>query len=1076
MLKITPSLWTITRRFVLMSRCARTTIGTISAARRARAGGRTALLFLTITAAAGNATAVTLTWTGANGSNWSTPENWTPSTAPAGGEDLIFPAGANTTSVNDLVDLAVDSIEIDGAGYTISGNRVTILRAPGLELLVAGTSVVSMDLIMNADPIQVAAGGTLIVSGVITATSLEKRDPGTLVLANANAIGDFDTQVNAGIIRATHGQALGDSGSMIVRNRTTLRIETTITSNKRFLIRGAGADNTAGVVEITAGRTTLLNDIDLQSNNPTRISVSADAEFIVANEPGHLILSTDLTAPLTMNVAGSASIDREIDGPKDEIIKTGAGTLTLTGPNEYSGITLVQEGAISINGTQPASAIVLDGGTVAGTGTVGPISVQNGGRIGPGLSPGILSSGDVAINSTVTLTVDVNGAVPGIGDDQLRVTGTVALNGAQLIVVGAVPTASTIVIVDNDGTDPVLGTFAGLPEGASIGTGTISYVGGTGNDVVLIGPAVPVTPTALAVVSVNGGLNPTAGTPFAVIAQAHDASGTENVTVDTAVTLSLNIGNGTLGGTLTGTILAGSNSVTITGVTYTKAEAGVRITATRTSGDALTAGTSSAFTVRAGTVSRYVVTAASSRALIGTVMRITIQAVDSNGNSTAGSIVTISGRNAADTADDANVQIDSNEDGVFGDTVIDLSSGTAIVDVRNSVAETFRVRDVDGQHTGVSATLTTYSLATPGQVVISEFRLRGPVGDNDEYISFFNNTNADVLVATTDGSAGWALVAADGITRFTIPNGVVLPARHSFLAVNSAGFSLAAYPAGLGAETVGAGDLQYTTDIPSAGPGSGMALFRSATSRDIADRLDAVGYGTVDPLYREGDGLPSSGAEQTADLQYAFVRTLFTGEPQDTDHNDADFTWQDTGSGLAPPSRLLGSPSPHGSTGTVRRSQIVAGLVPNVASTVRDGRAHSWNIPGGGTLVFPSGVLSVTRRFTNNTGQPVTRLRVRIVDVTTYPAAAGRAELRAIDATGAVTNTSGATVAALAPMTVELPSMLPNGGGLNTTLTLDVASLPGGVLAAGASVDVQILLGVVQSGSFRFFIMMEALP
>jgi hypothetical protein len=32
------------------------------------------------------------------------------------------------------------------------------------------------------------------------------------------------------------------------------------------------------------------------------------------------------------------------------------------------------------------------------------------------------------------------------------------------------------------------------------------------------------------------------------------------------------------------------------------------------------------------------------------------------------------------------------------------------------------------------------------------------------------------------------------------------------------------------------------------------------------------------------------------------------------------------------------------------------------------------------------------------------------------------------------------------------------------------------VLANGASVDVHMLLGVRQTGSFRFFIMMEALP
>src|SRR5439155_10784681 len=50
-------------------------------------------------------------------------------------------------------------------------------------------------------------------------------------------------------------------------------------------------------------------------------------------------------------------------------------------------------------------------------------------------------------------------------------------------------------------------------------------------------------------------------------------------------------------GTLTGTINAGSSSVTISGVIYDKAESGVVLTATRASGDSLTAGDSAPFTV-----------------------------------------------------------------------------------------------------------------------------------------------------------------------------------------------------------------------------------------------------------------------------------------------------------------------------------------------------------------------------------------------------------------------------------------------------------------------------------------------
>src|SRR5262249_19903127 len=186
---------------------------------------------------------------------------------------------------------------------------------------------------------------------------------------------------------------------------------------------------------------------------------------------------------------------------------------------------------------------------------------------------------------------------------------------------------------------------------------------------------------------------------------------------------------------------------------------------------------------------------------------------------------------------------------------------------------------------------TTYPLATAGQVIISELRFRGPAGVNDEYVNFYNNTDSDILVGTNDGSAGWALVAADGVTRFTIANGVLLPARSWYLAVNNAagGFSLGNYPAGNGGATVGTGDKQYNVDIPSSGTGAGIALFRSSTVLNLANRLDAAGYSGTDPLYHEGAGFPAGGVEQTTNVQYAFARNLITGVPKDTDANETDF-------------------------------------------------------------------------------------------------------------------------------------------------------------------------------------------
>src|SRR5207244_5270342 len=95
----------------------------------------------------------------------------------------------------------------------------------------------------------------------------------------------------------------------------------------------------------------------------------------------------------------------------------------------------------------------------------------------------------------------------------------------------------------------------------------VSNSGGavTGKNIVL-------TPGKLAVTTISPA-TPTAGSAFSVTVQSQTATGTpRNVGPATTVTLSLNTGAGTLGGTLTGIIAAGANTVTISGVTYTKAE------------------------------------------------------------------------------------------------------------------------------------------------------------------------------------------------------------------------------------------------------------------------------------------------------------------------------------------------------------------------------------------------------------------------------------------------------------------------------------------------------------------------
>lgn len=59
--------------------------------------------------------------------------------------------------------------------------------------------------------------------------------------------------------------------------------------------------------------------------------------------------------------------------------------------------------------------------------------------------------------------------------------------------------------------------------------------------------------------------------------------------------------------------------------------------------------------------------------------------------------------------------------------------------------------------------------------------------------------------------------------------------------------------------------------------------------------------------------------------------------------------------------------------------------------------------------------------------------------------------------------------------TLEQPPNQPSGGGLNSTLAAGTITLAT-PLANGASINVQFLLGVQQTGFFRYLIIVEALP
>jgi outer membrane autotransporter protein len=136
-------------------------------------------------------------------------------------------------------------------------------------------------------------------------------------------------------------------------------------------------------------------------------------------------------ATLVFDQATSATFANVIDGT-GSMIKTGAGTLQLTGTSLFIGTTEVAEGKLQVDGWLASSDVTVDSGaTLGGHGIVGNVWALAGSTIAPGGSIGTLSVfGDYVQDATSTLQIELTSTG---STDLVDATGAATLaSGAKL--------------------------------------------------------------------------------------------------------------------------------------------------------------------------------------------------------------------------------------------------------------------------------------------------------------------------------------------------------------------------------------------------------------------------------------------------------------------------------------------------------------------------------------------------------------------------------------------------------------------------------------------------------------------
>jgi len=470
---------------------------------------------------------------------------------PQPGDDVVFPASAaQQTNINDLLaGTAFNSVRLDGQRYVITGNAITL--AAGITANAQGESSnpeVGLDITLTAPQTFSAADGSgLRLSGGIDLN-------GQTLTVSPHTVGDarfFHAIEFAGTLRGAGGLVVNGEGQVSMGTRAH-----TYTGLTDIRSGGVTIWHTAGLGAAGVGNETIVGRdaalfvgmlVTTDRNIPESITFAGHPAGTPSLQGGGQGGGVNFTGNVTLagpnyfvlnNVVFNGVVG-ETGGPQELTLYAGSQGSAFKGRIDftpgsviaYTGGTKILHGQVRFDGTGTGAVSVTDG-VIGGNGTIGPVTIGSGSGISPALNVFFVffPNNELPIGtdplSTLTIRGDLtfpdNGSqglaiqnfLPDGRSDRVSVQGAVRLAGPLSVPQSgsgdAIPAGTRFRIVDNDGTDPVVGTFSFRAEGEIVGAVggrylRITYHGGDGNDVELVADAV-VSPGRLAVGAGPGGL------------------------------------------------------------------------------------------------------------------------------------------------------------------------------------------------------------------------------------------------------------------------------------------------------------------------------------------------------------------------------------------------------------------------------------------------------------------------------------------------------------------------------------------------------------------------------------------
>ncbi|WP_231363091.1 autotransporter domain-containing protein [Thioalkalivibrio sp. ALR17-21] len=354
-------------------------------------------------------------------------------------------------------------IESDGAGeLRVSGADTLVDITSGLDVGVEGEGVVVVEdgaRLQGNVRLGTESGGQGTLEAYSEGTRLEggyhfavgESGDGVALLADGAvagmdlvALGRQDSSTGhlrlgegdaAGIVDAREGIEYGDGDNLLEFHHDEddyhFTRDGTVEGSAVALNARNDDSSTLDVRQRGEGTTILTGDYDFEGGVEI---LEGTLQLGAGEDTGSLTAPVENDGVLAFNRADEYTVEADVSGGGD-LVQRGEGTLILDSEQDYTGETRVESGTLVADADlSAASARVLDGGTLAGRGTLGDTTVEDGGRLDPGNSVGSLTvDGDLLLSPDSRL--DFALGAPGEDEpdagtsDRIEVTGDLTLDG-----------------------------------------------------------------------------------------------------------------------------------------------------------------------------------------------------------------------------------------------------------------------------------------------------------------------------------------------------------------------------------------------------------------------------------------------------------------------------------------------------------------------------------------------------------------------------------------------------------------------------------------------------------------------